>query len=386
MSYRSEWRLLPAILLVAVIAIEARGARADVAAEQATVAVLPPDDGYRLYIPDISFGHMADGHASVIDGHTFKFLGNLPIGFSGQIAGSADRSKVYVATTYYDRGNRGHRVDVLEIYDARKLAFEREVVVPSKHVEGVPYNAYLVPSIHDHYVLLQNATPASSVTIVDPAAGTVLTELPTAGCFGIYPSPVDEQVFSTLCGDGTAVTIGVDADGHERFRHRSAKFFDPINDPVYIEAGRFDRKLILLSFKGNVHVLDVSGDTVVQNAVLSLTGADDTSGWAPGGYQPFAVHVKTGQIFVGMHANAFEGSHKNPAQEIWQADLKTGHIMRRVPAAGAVALAVTQDESPVLFSLNHDDATLQAFDVGAGFSARGRSTAVVDAPSTMKLP
>jgi methylamine dehydrogenase heavy chain len=98
------------------------------------------------------------------------------------------------------------------------------------------------------------------------------------------------------------------------------------------------------------------------------------------------VHAKTGQIFVGMHANAFDGSHKNPAQEIWQADLKTGHIVKRVPAAGAVALAVTQDESPVLFTLNHDDATLRAFDVRAGFYARGRSTAVVDAPSTIKLP
>jgi methylamine dehydrogenase heavy chain len=358
---------------------------ADIAAEQATVAILPPDDGYRLYIPDISFAHMADGHASVIDGHDFKFLGNLPIGFSGQIAASANRSKIYIATTYYDRGNRGHRTDVLEIYDARKLAFEREVVVPAKHVEGVPYNAYLVPSVHDRIVLLQNATPAASVTIVDPAAGKVLAELPTAGCFGIYPSPTDELVFSTLCGDGSAVTIGMDASGHERFRHRSAKFFDPVNDPVYIEAGTLGSKLVLLSFKGNVHIIDISGDTAVQNTVWSLTGADDTKGWAPGGYQPFAVHAASGQIFVGMHANAFEGSHKYPAQEIWQADLKTGHILRRVPASGAIALAITQDASPVLFALIRDDASLQAFDVGAGFRLLGHSAPVVDSPSTMKL-
>jgi methylamine dehydrogenase heavy chain len=361
-------------------------ALADVAPEEATVAVLPPDDGYRLYIPDISFGHMADGHASVIDGHNFRFLGNLPIGFSGQISGSADRSKIYVATTYYDRGNRGHRADVLEIYDARKLAFEREVVVPAKHVQGVPYNAYLVPTVHDRYVLLQNATPASSVTIVDPVAGTVLAELPTAGCFGIYPSPANEQVFSTLCGDGTLVTIGMDARGNEIFRHRSAKFFDPVNDPIYIEAGRSGTRLVLLSFKGDVHILDVSGDTATQSAVWSLVGPDDTKFWAPGGYQPFAVHARTGQIFIGMHANAFEGSHKYPAQEIWQADLATGHVVRRMPASGAISLAVTQDESPVLFVLNREDATVQAFDVGAGFHARGRSAPVVESPSTMKLP
>jgi methylamine dehydrogenase heavy chain len=322
----------------------------------------------------------------VIDGHSFKFLGNLPIGFSGQIAGSADRSKIYVATTYYDRGNRGHRADVLEIYDARRLAFEREIVVPGKHVQGVPYNAYLVPSVHDRFVLLQNATPASSVTVVDPVAGAVVAELPTAGCFGIYPSPVDETVFSTLCGDGTAVTIGVDAAGKERFRHRSARFFDPVNDPVYIEAGKLGGRLVLLTFKGDVHILDAAGDTLVQSRVWSLIGADDTKGWAPGGYQPFAVHAATGQIFVGMHANAFDGSHKYPSQEIWQADLNTGHIMRRVPEAGAVALAVTQDSSPVLFALNHDDATLLAFDIGAAFRPRGRSTAVVDSPSTLKLP
>ncbi len=386
MQRRASWYLLMVLLAMAVLGIAMHGADADVAAEQASVAVLPPDDGYRLYIPDISFGHMADGHASVIDGHSFKFLGNLPIGFSGQIAGSADRSKVYVATTYYDRGNRGHRADVLEIYDANKLAFEREVVVPSKHVQGVPYNAYLVPSLHDRYVLLQNATPASSVTVVDPAASAVVAELPTAGCFGIYTSPVDQSVFSTLCGDGTAVTIGIDATGKERFRHRSARFFDAVNDPVYIEAGRLGAQLVLLSFKGTVHILDMSGDTVVQTAVWSLTGPDDTRGWAPGGYQPFAVHAATGQIFVGMHANAFDGSHKYPAQEIWQADLKTGHIVRRVPEAGAISLAITQDASPVLFALNRDDATLRAFTVDEDFRVRGRSAPVVESASTMKLP
>ncbi len=383
---RARARCLLAALMLAAPAVGSPNAWADTAPEQATVAVLPPDDGYRLYIPDISFGHMADGHASVIDGHTLRFLGNLPIGFSGQIAGSADRSRIYVATTYYDRGNRGHRADVLEIYDARKLAFEREVVVPAKHVQGVPYNAYLVPSLHDRYVFLQNATPASSVTIVDPAAGTVLAELPTAGCFGIYPSPTDEQLFSTLCGDGTAVTIGVDSAGKERFRHRSAKFFDPVNDPVYIEAGRLGTKLVFLSFKGDVHILDLEGDSAVQTAVWSLIGPDDTKGWAPGGYQPFAVQQKTGQIFIGMHANGFEGSHKYPAQEIWQVDLGSRHVLRRFPAPGAIALAVTQDGSPVLFALNRDDATLQAFDIEAGFRARGRSAPVVDSPSTMKLP
>jgi methylamine dehydrogenase heavy chain len=371
--------------MLAALALGVRCAHADVAAEQATVAVLPPDDGYRLYIPDISFAHMADGHASVIDGHDFKFLGNLPIGFSGQIAGSADRSKIYVATTYYDRGNRGHRTDVLEIYGARTLAFEREVVVPSKHVEGVPYNAYLVPSMHDRFVLLQNATPGSSVTIVDPAAGTVLAELPTAGCFGIYPSPVDELRFSTLCGDGTLVTIGVDASGKELFRHRSAAFFDPVNDPVYIEAGRLGTKLVFLSFTGRVHLLDMSGDTAAEAGGWSLIGPDDT-GWAPGGYQPFAVHAGTGQIFVAMHANAFEGSHKFPSQEIWQADVKSGHVVARFPVQGAVALAVTQDAAPVLFALNRDDATLHAFDIGHAFRLRGHSAPVVDSASTMKLP
>jgi hypothetical protein len=179
-----------------------------------------------------------------------------------------------------------------------------------------------------------------------PAASAVVAELPTAGCFGIYASPVDQSVFSTLCGDGTAVTIGIDATGKERFRHRSARFFDAVNDPVYIEAGRLGAQLVLLSFKGTVHILDMSGDTVVQTAVWSLTGPDDTRGWAPGGYQPFAVHAATGQI----------------------------------------SLAITQDASPVLFALNRDDATLRAFTVDEDFRVRGRSAPVVESASTMKLP
>jgi hypothetical protein len=47
---------------------------------------------------------------------------------------------------------------------------------------------------------------------------------------------------------------------------------------------------------------------------------------------------------------------------------------------------VTQDASPVLFALGRDNAILQAFDVGKAFRARGRSTPVVDSPSTIKLP
>jgi methylamine dehydrogenase heavy chain len=330
-------------------------ARAD---EEATVATLPPSDGARLYIPDASLGHIADGHAAIVDGHGLRYLATLPLGFIGMLTTSRDASEIYIATTYYDRGNRGNRVDVLETYDASTLALKREAILPPKHAQAIPYQAYLAPSAHNRFLFVQNATPASSVTVVDTASNSVAAEIGTAGCFGIYPSPTDDGRFSSLCGDGVAVTIELDGAGHETARHESGKLFDPMADAVFIEAARWGDKLVFLSFLGNVHVMDMSGETVKLDAVWPI-GAKGT--WRPGGYQPFAADGDN--LFVAMHQKGQEGSHKSPSDEVWQIDLRTRALKRRMQLPGMVAVAASHGGKPLLYTLKEADGALDAWEV-----------------------
>jgi methylamine dehydrogenase heavy chain len=73
------------------------------------------------------------------------------------------------------------------------------------------------------------------------------------------------------------------------------------------------------------------------------SAADRKKAWRPGGYQPLAVHTGTSRLYVAMHSNGAEGSHKNPAEEIWAFDLKTKRRLARLPGHAAVALTASTD-------------------------------------------
>jgi methylamine dehydrogenase heavy chain len=100
-----------------------------------------------------------------------------------------------------------------------------------------------------------------------------------------------------------------------------------------------------------------------------VTGALAKSGWRPGGYQPFTLHEKSGTIYVGMHKKGAEGSHKNPADEIWAFDLASGKRIARAPGRGATTLAVSQGDEPRLFAFAGGKMTMHAF---AATPSKGR--------------
>jgi len=353
-------------------------------AETATIRTLPPDDGHRLYVTDFTQDHLVDSRATVVDGKTLRYLGNLPMGNFGSMNLSRDRARIFIATTYYDRGSRGHRADIVEEYAATTLGFTREVVLPSKRALAASYTEYLQPSAHDRFLLVQNATPASSVTIVDEASFKVLSELPTAGCFGLYPDPSDDARFSTLCGDGGIVTITLDAAGHETARAHIGKLFDPVADPVFITGGIWGGKLVLVSFQGVVHVIDLAGGTPRQTAVWSLIQSPAAQAWRPGGYQLFSVHAASGQLFIGMHPHGFDGSHKAPSAEIWQADLASRKVTHRFALHGALAVTVSQDATPTLYTITYDG-LLQAWGLGDKLAPKGKMRQAAEMPNALVL-
>jgi methylamine dehydrogenase heavy chain len=184
----------------------------------------------------------------------------------------------------------------------------------------------------------------------------VLAEISTAGCFGIYASSKVPGRFSTLCGDGAALTVDFDAQGKETGRKRSAALFDPEKDALFIYGVKMGDKTLFMSFLGNVHSIDFSGEVATQETPWTFIGAKEKAGhWRPGGYGNIAYSSSNGQLYVGMHPNGFEGSHKNPAVEIWKVDVAKHVVTLRVKSDGANYLQLSKEAHPLLFSVNVKD-------------------------------
>ena len=168
------------------------------------------------------------------------------------------RPELYVPDTYYSRGSRGERTDVLTIYDAVSLAPIDEVPLPPKRAfNAVPLmNATL--SDDERFAAIFNLTPATSLSIVDLEARTFAGEIDTPGCSLAYGSGA--RRFAMLCMDGALLWVTVDDAGREVAKRRSPPFFDPEKDPVLEKAVRWRDLWIFVSFRGQVHGVDVSGE------------------------------------------------------------------------------------------------------------------------------
>jgi len=348
-------RAISLLALGILTAVLAPGPRAD-EIETPVIKTLAPSNGHRLYAEDFPLDHGVDAKVHIIDGDSLKLLGNLSNGEFGFFNFSGDGKTLYVASRFYARGDHGAHVDVLEFYDMASLRPTAEMILPSKRAPVLGYPSMLVESAGAKFLFVQNATPATSVTVVDLAAKKVLSEIPTAGCFGIYASTQIAGRFSTLCGDGSAVTINVDAAGRESGRKRSAKLFDAEADALYTNCVSDGAKTLFVSFLGNIHRIDFSGEVAQAEHPWSLTeGVAAAGGWRPGGYQVAAYDAVNGMLYVAMHPNGEEGSHKAAAAEIWKLDAAKHTLLARMPSAGAIFLVVTQEAHPLLYASEGDD-------------------------------
>lgn len=350
---RAPWHPIPAVL-AATLAFGLCSARAeDLPPETLTVEKLAPADENRLYISDVAFRHMVDGRLHVVDGKRMKYLGLLPTGFGGQSLLSPDKRTIYVVSTYYPRLGRGERTDVVSLYDADTLAYRSEIVIPPRHAQSLNYRGIIASSADGRFLYVQNATPATSVSIVDLKEGKLAAEVQTPGCWGIFASAASSQRFQTLCSDGAMLTVSHDASGQPAGQKRSARMFDPQTDPVFLHAERIGNTLYFLSFNGNVYTADLSGETPGFGKPWPIVDAADAKGgWKPGGYQLFALHATSQRLYVGMHPKSREGSHKSPAAEIWTIDLASHKRVARAPGENALALTITQGPRPTLYALD----------------------------------
>jgi methylamine dehydrogenase heavy chain len=303
-------------------------------------------------VVDYAFDNEIDSRVHLYDGDGHRRLGQVDTGFLPGVSLSPDRTTLAVTTTYFARGSHGTRTDVVEFTDNGTLATTREIVLPPKRLQATPTPFNLAYSADGHFLYVAYVTPAASFGVLDPAKGTVLAEIDTAGCVMVIPSGPNRV--SSLCESGRLLTVTLDAQGHEAARTVSAPFFDPDHDPVFVQGIATARGFAFLSFLGEVHEVDLSAAEPQFAAPWPLLSPAER-GWRPGGEQVGALHRGLGRLFVPMHRGG-EGTHKDAGTELWVFDLASHHRLARWPLkpvglGPAAAIEVSQDEAPLLFAV-----------------------------------
>ena len=297
----------------------------------------------RVYVADIAISHIADGRIRVFDASDGRLVGMVSTGYAGNFSFNPTADEIYVATTYLSRSWRGERVDVLEVHDATTLNFKYEVLLPPLRAQALNYRGLISSTANGRFVLVQNATPATSVTVVDLQQRRVASQIDTPGCWGIWPARSHAARFSMLCGDGKVATVTLDDSGQLAERGVSAKLFDPDGDAWFHHAEQIGDRTFFLSFQGVLNEVNIGGAVAQQVRQLPLVdSAARKAGWRPGGYQVFAVHPSGRWLVAGMHSKGSEGSHKFPAERLWVVDLASGQRLASHPGAGAVALTFSR--------------------------------------------
>jgi len=397
-----------ALALLGLLA--AGGAAADLPTERpGSVATLPAPSPHWVWLGDFLFRR-----AALLDVDSGRFLGQLSSGL-GVVAPSvsSSRGEVYLPETYYSRGSRGERSDVVTIYDLAKLAPIAEIAIPPKRADVV--NGMGLSTLLDdgRFLVVFNLTPATSVSVVDVANRRFAGEIATPGCSLVYAAGA--RRFASLCGDGSLLLVTLDDEGREASRQRSESFFNPIEDPVTEKGVRQGDRWLFVSFEGIVHTIDLSqAGPRFEKSWSLLSDADREAGWRIGGTQHLALHEASGRLYELVHSGGGPGSHKQSGSQVWVYDLgsheRVGQIpvgnlvgsfaayriglrggigewltRHLVPNPGADSIAVTQDADPRLLMVSRSAGTLGVYDARSGAWLRdlddvGLAPAVLQAP------
>lgn len=302
---------------------------------------------------DASFFHMSDGKFIVLDVEAESVPTQLKGFFNGskiaQMTQSTTKPEIYVAETFLSRGQRGERTDVLTIIDKSTLAPVGEVVIPPKRISQIPTQYAVQLTDNETKALVLNFTPATSITVVDLPNKAVLGEVPIGGCSGVYAT--GKNGFSSLCADGTIYSIALDGDGKKASEKYSEKFFDIDEDALFERAAMIDGTGYFPTFLGSVVPIDLSGKAAKVGKRWSLLGEED-SGWRPGGIQ-VAASDDAGRLYVLMHPEGAEGTHKDPGTEIWVFDVDQRKRVARLPLKlPALTFTVGRGDDPYLVTTN----------------------------------
>ncbi len=334
--------------------------------EGVKVRELPPAGPHWVFVMAPFSGTLEVTSVVVVDGDSLKVLGQLTGGLVSAFTVAPDHRQIYMADTYYSRGARGDRTDVLTVYDARKLAPSGEVAIPTKRQLSIPDSSSMGVTPDGRVVLVANMTPATSVTVVDARSRKLAGEIAIPGCAEILVS--GPKQFASVCGDGSMMTTQFDDSAKVTSQKRTAKpFFDVEKDPVFGVPAMVGKQAYFVSYHGMVYPVDLSANPAKPGAPWPLlNAAEKKQGWVPGGWQPIWGYGKGGLLYVLMHQGR-EWSHKDPGNQVWVFNVREHKRVDRIalPVA-ANSILVSQDGSPILFALSSQPAMMQEFSATSG--------------------
>ncbi|MFC3052080.1 amine dehydrogenase large subunit [Kordiimonas pumila] len=321
-----------------------------------------------LFVHDENFNSLLDGRVILMDlsqdNHNYK--GAMGAGMFASFLQSSTRPEMYVAETYYSRGSRGDRVDVLTIYDTENLSPIEEIALPDgKRSMSVAQKGSLQLTGNEKFLLVFNFTPAASVSIIDVETRKIMSDIQIPGCSLIYP--LGAQGFSTLCGNGTMASFSVNDAGIAK-RGASTEAFNNIDDnPLFMKSVTVGGITYFPSFGGALQAVDMKSDTPKPLNSWTFVDTDkSTTGWRPSGWQVIAANDKDGYVYTLMRENAAPGDHKYGGSEVWVLDPVKKEIVRRITLnAPAISIELTAGETPYLAAAN-EHSTLDIYTAATG--------------------
>ena len=316
-----------------------------------------------FWVNDVSFDRMLDGRAYLLDADSGRMLGMVAGGYGqGVLLLSPDGKTVGELATFFSRGSRGTRTDVVTFYKISDLAPGQEAIVPAKRYSGMPFLSVSPVMPGGRFALIYNFTPEQSVTVIDMKGEKTLGEFATPGCGLIYPT--GSSKFFMICSDGSLQPATLDDQGKVALGTATKKLFAD-NDPVTEKGVWTGREWLFFTPSGKVDVIDHSGAQPIVKRAWSLTGKDEAT-WRPGALQTAAYHRGTGRLYVLMHEGGPD-THKDPGTELWVYDAAKGTRIERFKLeVPATAVAVSQDDKPLLYTTLMGDRDVRIYDASTG--------------------
>jgi methylamine dehydrogenase heavy chain len=323
-----------------------------------TGPVLFGADGGRIFLADVA---------------TFKYLATMAYPtWRGQFVIPKDGKTAYLSSSYWERAARGKRSDVVEVWDVATASQVGEPIeLPPRLAQIGSDSSMAALSSDEQWLLLQNATPATSVTVVDLKTKKFAAEIPLPGCFGVYPATNAPRRFFSLCGDGTVVGVSFDASGKGGGVERSQAIFDAEEDPLFMHAVRDGDSLYFVSFGGAVYEIDISGETAKLAERYSLVDGVE-GGWKPGGSHVTAFVPSAKVLYVLMRPNSKNGDHREASSEVWAVNVGTNKVISRSTVAPATGMVFAPAPMPMLLMNDRDANELvrYAVDPNAAYTVR----------------
>jgi methylamine dehydrogenase heavy chain len=321
-------------------------------AETVGKSVLPEPQPSWLLLHGSDASHIFDA----TDGQMQGLISHTP--YTTAIVTLPARKEAYFVDSFYSRGVRGERSDVLTVVDMVNLAPIAEIDIPDK-AAALRIRHHIGLLDDQRHLIVFNMTPGQSVSVVDVVDREFVGEISTPGCAIIMPS--GPRGFLMLCGDGTLQLILLDENGAETDRVRTRPFFVVEEDAVFDRVVKSRAGWMLISHEGLVREVTVEGRNIKVGEAWSMASAEELKKsadaekkWRPGGQQPFTLHLGTGLLYSLMHEGKVDTQDADGG-EIWIFDparrKRVGKLVLPVEASG---ILTSQEPEPRLYVYDKD--------------------------------